>query len=99
MAIEDVTTEEVGKGVHRVRARVVNRGEFPTYVTQKGRGLRRLRPVRVEFHPEGELLSLQGHFDLGHLPGVTGGRVLEWFVGKGSGKKLGRIRTSAPGPK
>ncbi|MFC1525807.1 M14 family metallopeptidase [Candidatus Latescibacterota bacterium] len=92
VTIEEVSAEKVGEGIYRIRARIVNRGEFPTHVTQKGRGLRRLRPVRVEFHPEGELLSLQGHFDLGHLAGVTGGRMLEWFVGSGSGKKLGTIR-------
>ncbi len=38
--------------------------------------------VRVEFHPAAgvDLLSLQGHVDVGHLDGVTGSSSLEWFV-------------------
>jgi len=72
---------------------VANRGEFPTHVTNKGKGLRRLRPVRVEFHlAEGAaLLSRQGHFELGHLSGVNGSRELEWFV-EGTGGEIGEIR-------
>jgi hypothetical protein len=86
VVLEEVCLTEVGGGddsaVYRVRARVANRGEFPTFVTNKGQGLRRLQPVRVEFHPaEGvRLLSAQGHADLGHLRGPTGSRLLEWFI-------------------
>jgi hypothetical protein len=51
-------------------------------VTNVGKRLRRLQPVRVEFHPaEGvALLSARGHADLGHLAGLTDSRLLEWFV-------------------
>ncbi len=82
VVLEDVAVDAVGGNVYRVRARVANRGKFPTHVTNKGKELRRLRTVRVEFAPgEGvELISLQGHADLGHLEGLTGSRLLEWFV-------------------
>ena len=82
IALEDVKVDAMGDRVFRIRARVANRGEFPTNVSNKGKNLRRLRPVRVEFYPvEGiELLSAQGHYSLGHLSGITGGRMLEWFV-------------------
>ena len=92
VVVEDVCAEDVGGGVWRVRARIANRGEFATHVSAKGAGLRRLRPVRVEFHAAGELLSQQGHHDLGHLAGVTGGRQLEWFVKReGKGMRLGEL--------
>ena len=80
--IEDLRAERVGPDVYRIRVRVANRGEFPTHITNKGRTLRRLRPVRVEFHPADgvSLLSQTGHYDLGHFGGVTDGRALEWFV-------------------
>jgi murein tripeptide amidase MpaA len=79
---EEPTADEVAPGLWRIRLRVANRGAFPTHVTKRGAGLSRLRPVRVEFHPaEGvELLSAEGHRDVGHLQGITGSRVLEWFV-------------------
>ena len=88
VVLEDLAVDAIAgasKGsaaVYRVRARVANRGEFPTFVTNKGRGLRRLQTVRVEFHPaEGvQLLSARGHADLGHLRGPTGSRLLEWFI-------------------
>ena len=88
--LEDVSVDTWGGSVYRVRARVANRGEFPTHVSNKGRALRRLRPVRVEFHPSSgvELLSAEGHVEVGHLAGVTGSRTLEWFV---STPKAGRV--------
>ena len=90
--VEDLCAEAVGGGIWRIRARVANRGEFPTHVSARGADLRRLRPVRVEFHPEGELLSRQGHYELGHLAGINGGRQLEWFVrAAGKGEKLGEL--------
>jgi len=92
VALEDLCVDVVGGEVWRVRARVANRGFLPTHVTNKGRGLRRLRPVRAEFRPgEGvQLLSHQAYFELEHLPGVTGSRLLEWFV-SGSDGALGEI--------
>ena len=80
--LEDVSVDAVTSRVFRIRARVANRGELPTHISNRGRALRRLHPVRVEFHPgEGaELLSLRAHTDLGHLAGVNGSEVLEWFV-------------------
>jgi len=89
IVLEDVQTDAMGGQVFRIRARAANRGEFPTNVSNKGKKLRRLRPVRVEFHPaEGvDLLSAQGHYSLGHLTGITGGRSLEWFVSAPEGKE------------
>jgi hypothetical protein len=82
VVIEDAQAERMGEGVYRVRARVANRGEFPTHISSRGRSLRRLQGVRVEFRPaEGvRLLSEAGHRTLGHLGGLTDGRDLEWFV-------------------
>ena len=82
VVLEALSVTAVGDAIYRIRARVANRGAFPTHVTVKGRALSRLRPVRVEFHPAADvdLLSLHGHVDVGHLDGVTGSRSLEWFV-------------------
>jgi hypothetical protein len=82
IVVEDLRADRVGEQVYRVRARVANRGEFPTHVTNKGRNLRRLQPVRVDFRPADgvRLLSQTGHHSLGHLAGLTDGRELEWFV-------------------
>ncbi|MEN6549045.1 MAG: M14 family metallopeptidase [Armatimonadia bacterium] len=80
--VEDARAERIADGTYRIRARVANRGEFPTHVSNRGRGLRRLQGVRVEFHPAKgvRLLSEAGHRVLGHLGGLTDGRDLEWFV-------------------
>jgi hypothetical protein len=80
--LEDLSVTAVGGNVFRVRARVANRGAFPTSVTNKGESLRRLFPTRVEFCPADgvELLSSQGHMALGHLKGLTDSRLVEWFV-------------------
>ena len=82
VAIEDIRVDRVGSDVYRVRARVANRGQFPTHVSNRGRNLRRLKGVRVEFQPADgvKLLSQTGHHSLGHLAGLTDGRDLEWFV-------------------
>jgi hypothetical protein len=79
---ETPTVDRVGEGVYRVRLRVANRGQLPTHVSNRGRGLRRLKPVRVEVSWESgvELLSNEGHRGLGHLGGLTDSRLLEWFV-------------------
>ncbi len=94
VTLEGLEVTAVGGPVYRVRARVANRGFFPTYISNKGKSLRRLRPVRVEFRPvKGvDLLSAEGHRDLGHLEGVTGGRLLEWFLSAPEGGELGEIR-------
>ena len=86
VAVEDAVAEEVGAGVYRIRARIANRGQFPTHVTNKGRNLRCLRPVRVQFEPAPGvcLLSRVGHQTLGHLGGISDGRELEWFVAAGA---------------
>jgi hypothetical protein len=82
VVMEEVQAKRVGAGIYQIRARVANRGEFPTFISAKGRGLSRLKGVRVEFLPAPgvRLLSRTGHQDLGHLGGITDGRELEWFV-------------------
>jgi hypothetical protein len=82
VGIEDVSAECVEGGIWRVRLRVANRGQFPTHITAKGRSLRRLQPVRVEFTAGNgvERLSREGHRILGHLGALTDSRVLEWFL-------------------
>ena len=95
--VEDLTVDIMEGPVRRIRSRIANRGQFPTHVTGLGRSLKRLRPVRVEFHPSGgKVLSQRAHFDLGHLAGVTGSQALEWFVQAGPGRgPLGEIRVFA----
>jgi hypothetical protein len=80
--IEDATAEPIEGNVWRVRLRVANRGQFPTHITTKGRSLRRLQPVRVEFAAGRgvERLSREGHRTLGHLGPLTDSRSLEWFL-------------------
>ena len=80
--IEDVSAQEVGDGIYRVRARVANRGEFPTNITNRGKQLARLKTVRVEFETGSgvKVLSQKAHHDLGHLNGLSDSRPLEWFV-------------------
>jgi len=82
VVLEPVAVEALGEDIYRVRARVANRGEFPTNITNRGKQLRRLHPARVRFEPGAgvEVLSWRAHHDLGHLTGVSGGRMLEWFV-------------------
>ena len=82
IALEDVNVDAVDHSVHRIRIRVANRGEFPTHISKRGMSLPRPSTVRVEFHPakDVELLSAVGHVDLGHLAGITGSSLLEWFV-------------------
>jgi hypothetical protein len=95
VTIEDPRAERVGEGVYRVRARIANRGEFPTHVSNRGRSLRRLQGVRVEFRPaEGvRLLSEAGHRSPGHLAGLTDGRDLEWFLAvEGDSEALCELR-------
>ena len=79
---EDLCVDRYDDSVYRIRLRVANRGQLPTHVTNKGKTLRRLAPVKASFAPAVgvELLSGAGHLDLGHLAGVTGSRVAEWFV-------------------
>ena len=93
--LEDVQADAMGGNIYRVRGRVANRGTFPTHITNKGKGLRRLRPVRVELKiPKGvKLLSSQGHRELGHLEGLIGSQTVEWFLSAPeSAKHLCEIR-------
>ncbi len=93
--IEDVAVKCVGSDVFRVRARVANRGQYPTHVSNQGRNLRRIPRVRVEIDlSEGvELLSQRGHVHGEHLPGLTGSMPLEWFLkAPGEPQRLGEIK-------
>ena len=97
---EEVAVTAVGGDVYRIRARIANRGRLPTNITNQGRGLPRMQPVRTSLMlPDGvELLSARGHLDLGHLRALTGSRIVEWFVrapGGESGEEIGVIRVLA----
>ncbi len=95
LVLEDLRVDKVGEDMHRIRVRVANRGAFPTNITNKGLGLRRLQPVRVRFSPAArvKMLSLRTQFEIGHLEGDGGSRLLEWFVA-GKGDELGEINLS-----
>ncbi len=99
LVLEDVAAERVEGNIYRIRARVANRGEFPSNVSNKGETLRRMKPVKAAFYPpeRGRLLSSRGHHVLGHLEGVTGARLLEWFVSasaSASEKNICRIKVT-----
>ena len=94
---EEVEVAAVGGTVFRIRARIANRGRLPTNITNLGKGLPRIQPVRVSLILEKgvELLSERGHQDLGHLRPLTGSRIVEWFVQAPTvtaGEKIGLIR-------
>lgn len=82
LTVEGIQVNEIGDGIYRIRLTVANRGNLPTYVSQRGKSLQRMRGVSVCFTPAPgmELLSAAGHQDLGHMIGPSGGKLLEWFV-------------------
>ncbi len=82
LEISDLAAEEVGGGIYRVRARVMNSGGFPTNITQRALALKSLKPVTAELVlPEGaELLSQKRHFAIGQLAPHARSAQLEWFV-------------------
>jgi len=95
VVLEDIDLYNIEGSVYRIRVRVANRGQFPTHISNKGKGLKRLEPVQVEFRPGAgvELLSQEGHRQVGHLPPLTGSRVLEWFVRvQGAGETLCELK-------
>ena len=79
--VEDIGVDELAGGIRRLRLRVANRGQLPTHVSRKGRTLRRMEPVSVDFKAGNgvRLLSWEGHRMLGHLGPLTDSRLLEWF--------------------
>ncbi len=82
IVVEDFHIKRFDDHVYRIRMRVANRGDLPTHLTNKGKSLRRLRPVATRFTPAHgvTLLSATGSQALGHLAAVTGSRIVEWFV-------------------
>ena len=98
VVLEDLTVDTIGESVYRIRCRVANRGQLATNVTNKGKGLSRLQQVRVELRSEdrAELLSYRSFFELGHLAGISGSQVVEWFVAApDAGRDLGVIHVRA----
>jgi hypothetical protein len=104
----DGAAEVAGEGTicYRVRAKIANRGELPTNLTNRGRSLaRRCPPVQATFVPataDGvEVASATAGIEVGALAGVVGRSTLEWFVtapattaagGKAASAALGEIR-------
>ena len=79
---EEVEVVPISSDVYRIRARIANRGRLPTNITNQGRELPHLQPVRTSLLPADgvELLSARGHLELGHLRALTDSRIVEWFV-------------------
>ena len=97
IVVEDLRVDLFDTRIYRIHLRIANRGQLPTHVTNRGRSLRRLYPVKAGFAPSPgvELLSAAGHHDLGHLSGITGSRIVEWFVRPGTGVQvLGELSVS-----
>ena len=91
--VKSLTVTAVGDGVFKVRAEVVNSGQLPSHVTNKGKELPvRFAPVTARLRPaEGcSLLSSSGEQTLGHLAATAGGKA-EWFVSGGAGAVLGEL--------
>jgi len=80
--VEGLRVDRVGEKVYRIRVRVANRGRLPTHISNRGKSLPRIPLVRVDFRTSQgvELLSREARRELGHLPGITGSRELEWFL-------------------
>ena len=79
---EDLCVQRFDDNVYRIRLRVANRGDLPTHLTNKGKSLRRLRPVETRFTPAHSvtMLSAAESQELGHLAAITGSQIVEWFV-------------------
>ena len=82
VVVEDLGVRRFDDSVYRIRLRVANRGDLPTHLTNKGKSIRRLRPVTARFTPAAgvTMLSAAESQELGHLAAVTGSRIVEWFV-------------------
>ena len=82
VVVEDFDIQRFDDSVYRIRLRVANRGDLPTHLTNKGKSLRRLRPVAARFTPTHgvTMLSAAESQELGHLAAVTGSQIVEWFV-------------------
>ena len=91
--LASLSVTPVGDGTFKVCADVVNSGQLPSHVTNKGKELPvRFAPVTARLRPaEGcSLLSTAGEQTLGHLAATAGGRA-EWFVAGRSGATLGEL--------
>ena len=88
--VSDLAVDAVADGLHRVRARIMNTGGFPTNITERGLQLRSLKPVVAELIlPQGaDLVSRTRHFRLDHLAANARSRELEWFVRCDPGAEL-----------
>ena len=86
LKISDISVDAFA-GVHRVRARVMNSGAFPTNITQRALALRSVQPVSAELIlGDGmELVSRHRHFALGHIAAHSRSSECEWFVRAGDG--------------
>ena len=82
LVVENLHVQRFDDSICRIRLRVANRGDLPTHLTNKGKALRRIRPVRARFSPAHgvTMLSAAQSEQLGHLAAVTGSQIVEWFV-------------------
>jgi len=76
------TLDRIEGSVFRLRAEVVNVGQFPTHVTAQATKLASTKPVSVtlELGAGLELLSRSDYAEIGHLAGPGGKQEVEWFL-------------------
>jgi murein tripeptide amidase MpaA len=76
------TLERIEGAVYRLRAEVVNGGQFPTHVTAQATKLASTKPVSVKLEGGAglELLSRSDYAEIGQLAGPGGKQEVEWFL-------------------
>lgn len=95
LAIRDVKVEQVGAGVFRVKARIVNQGYLPT-VSQLGGRVRWPQRIRVELKTDGQQIESGRKIQLLEaIPGSGGWSEVSWVV---SGRPDSRVTLSASSP-
>lgn len=71
IAIEQPIVESLGADIYRVSFLLQNTGFLPTYVSEQGKKIARLKPIFAEINPgeDGEIVTGKARVDLGHLDG------------------------------
>ncbi|MDP6040696.1 MAG: M14 family metallopeptidase, partial [Candidatus Latescibacteria bacterium] len=82
LTIQDLDVSPLDDQTYCIKLKIANRGKLPTHITNKGKTLTRLQPVRISFVPAKDIVlsSPKNRIDLGHLPARSISRVLEWRV-------------------
>ena len=82
LRVRRAEAKPLAKGLHKVTAEIINEGYLGTNVTAQGITNRQARPVMVELKiPKGAKVEVgRPKQVLGHLPGHSTPRRLEWVV-------------------